>query len=80
MRCRKEANAVAKCKSPYRLPELQAKLDVCEASEILACTDVVKHYTRCYKSFLGTGIYQGKKTDCTDPFLMLVRECLHNNI
>jgi hypothetical protein len=77
--CKKELTAVSRCKSESRLPELQAKLDVCLAGRIPACATVVLQYTRCFKSFQGTGIYQGKKTDCTDPFLLAVRKCLREH-
>lgn len=34
MACKKEKNAVAKCKSASRLSELQAKLEVCQAGVV----------------------------------------------
>jgi hypothetical protein len=77
MQCKKEEEALAKCKLQSRIPDLQSKLDVCRATKMYpACKNIVSEYMRCYGSFQGTGMYKGQHTDCVDPYLVAVRKCL----
>ena len=78
MSCKREEEAVRKCKLQSRMEDLQMKLDICRASKIHGkeCGDVAAAFLRCYSSFQGTGMYKGQPTDCVDPYLTTVRECL----